>query len=195
MRLAFGTCVMRENVVVDVAFARVVQVHRTNLTALDDVAVYVVAAAALVQVDAPGENEKLTVVVETDAVGAVVVADRLPAAAPAAGVGAAGVFHFQVAVTDAVILQRVECAAVKDATARHIVDQVMRNADTDAAEHHADPVPVELTDVVDVAVDNFMLAALHLQLVAAVYRNAVPADVPDVATAHRAGAPLIECHR
>ncbi|OQC22581.1 MAG: hypothetical protein BWX70_03113 [Verrucomicrobia bacterium ADurb.Bin070] len=175
--------------------ARVVQVHRADLAALDDVAVHVVTAAALVQIDAPGENEELAVIVEADAVGAVVIADRLPAAAPAAGIGATGVLHLQVAVANAVVLQRVERTAVKNAAARHVVDQVMRDTDADPAEHHADPVPVELADMVDVAVDDLVPAPLQLLLVAAVHRDAVPADVPDVAAAHRAGTPFVDRHR
>jgi len=167
MRLDIGAGVMSEDVVIDVVLARVVQVHRADLAALDDVAVHVVTAAALVEVDAPGENEELAVIVEADAVGAVVIADRLPAAAPAAGIRAAGVLHLQVAVADAVVLQGVEHPAVKDAAAGHVVNQVVRDADADAAEHHPDVVAVELSDVVDVAVVDHVLAAFQLDLVAA----------------------------
>ena len=45
---------------------------------------------------------------------------------------------------------------------------------------------VELSDMVDVAVVDHMLATLQLDLVAAADRDAVPADVPDVATTDRA---------
>ena len=98
-------------------------------------------------------------------------------------------------MADAVVLQRVERTAVKDAAARHVVNQVVRDADADTAEHHADPVPVELADMMDVAVDDLVVTPLQLLLVAAVHRDAVPADVPDVAAAHRAGAPLVDRHR
>jgi len=84
-----------------------VQVHGADLAALDDVAIDIVAASALIEINAQAKTEELAVVVEPDAVGAMVVADRLPAAGPAAGVGAARVFHFQVAVPDAVVFQGV----------------------------------------------------------------------------------------
>jgi hypothetical protein len=184
--LALGTGIVGEDVVVDVVLPRVVQVHGADLAALDDVAVDVVAAAAFVQINAPGEHEEPTVIVEPDAVGAVVVPDGVPPAAPAAGIGTPGVFHFQVAVADAIVLQGVERPAVKDAAARHVVNQIVRDAGADAAEHHPDAVAVELSDMVDVAVFDHVLATFQFHQVAAADRDAVPADVPDVATADRA---------
>jgi hypothetical protein len=122
-----GTTVFGEDIVVDMVLARVVQVHRAHLAALDNVAVHVEPAARLVQVDAPGEDEELAVVVESDAVRAVVIADRRPTAGPAAAVGAAGVFHFEVAVADPKIATAdgaVVAAADRDAGAREIAQIV-----------------------------------------------------------------------
>ena len=181
-----GAGVFREDVVVDVVFAGVVQVHRADLAALDDVAVDIEPAAGLVQVDAPGEDEELAVVIEADAVGAVIVADRGPAAGPAAAVGAAGILHFQVAVANAVVFQRVQHAAIEDAAAGHVVNQVVRQDHAATAEHQADPVPVELADVVDVAVVHDVIALVHFDLVAGIHLHAVPAEVPEVAAANRA---------